>query len=360
MADPVTDPEVGEPEDLLPGHAPAAVLVGSPDPTLTRRTVEILEPGAIVEPDRRVVRLVVGDGRAGLERALSGIPELGRGRVRLVMGPPDADDDDVLTKALLAPTLTEWGHRLADAELLPSRSPAYEVRYQPIVDLATGSTIGYEALIRAQAGERELDVESLLDRATRGGWLAELDRLCRSLALGGVGPWLGAGLLFLNVLAPEGAFDERALEDTLDRAGRLGLEPDQLVLEATERNRYSDLGEAARQINRIRQRGARLAIDDVGSGWASLEVVARFRPDVLKLSGQLVAQLPGEEVVAAIGAVVAMAHQLGTWVVAEGVETPQQADALRSLGADWGQGHLFGHPLQLSATTRSAPPIARH
>lgn len=351
---PISAPDEN-PGDLLPGRGPVTVIVGCADPLLTLRTVELLAPGTSLDPGQRVVQVAVDEGRAALERTVLETPEVARGRVRLMLCPTGADPVEVVTGAVLAPTLSEWGHRLTDAEVLPHASPRYGVRYQPIVDLASGTAVGYEALITARAGDRELDVEALLDRATRGGWLAELDRLGRSLALGGIGPWLGGGLLFLNVLAPDGGFDESALNDTLARAERLGLDPDQLVLEATERNRYSSLPDAVAQMDRIRSRGVRLAIDDVGSGWASLEVVTRFRPDVLKLSGQLISQLPGQAAAAAVGAVVSMAHQLGTWVVGEGVETSEQADGLRALGVDWAQGHLFGRPVELAASVE--PPL---
>lgn len=346
MADAPAPAPGHHPVDLVPGPGPATALVGAIDAALAQRTAALLAPAGRPPAGHQVLQVELDDAPDALRRAVRGTEPAGRGRVRVLLCGPDSSAEEVVGAALLAPTLAEWGHRLDDAALLPGRSPAYSVRYQPIVDLATGSTVGYEGLIRARVGERELETESLLDRAGRGGWLGDLDRLGRSLALGGLGPWLGAGLLFLNVLAPGGSFDEVALVETLERAGRLGLEPDQVVLEATERNRYSDLDGAVAQMDRLRQRGARLAIDDVGAGWASLEVVTRFRPDVLKLSGRLVAHLPGEEAAAAIGAVVAMAHQLGTWVVAEGVESRQQAAALRSLGADWAQGHLFGHPVE--------------
>jgi EAL domain-containing protein (putative c-di-GMP-specific phosphodiesterase class I) len=91
----------------------------------------------------------------------------------------------------------------------------------------------------------------------------------------------------------------------------------------------------------------RIAIDDVGDGYSSLRVATSFKPDVLKLSGDLVHSLPSSEATAIIKAVVDLAHQTGAWVVAEGVETDAQAAALLNLEVDWGQGILFGGPEQL-------------
>jgi EAL domain-containing protein (putative c-di-GMP-specific phosphodiesterase class I) len=343
--------EPGDPDDAtggLPATGPAVIVVAAADPDLSARVAALLGRGLDrPDQDHQGLRWVsVDDAGAALSDAVAGLDQPARDRVKAFVAPDGGDTAEVVAAAVVAPTLAEWGHRLTDAELGPGRAPRYGVRYQPVVDLATGSTIGFEALILARAGSREVDVEALFDRAFRGGWQAELDRLGRSLAIGSLGPWLGAGLLFLNVVAPDGLFDESALDETVDRAVAVGLEPDQVVFEAIERNRYHDLDGAAAQLRRIRQRGARLAVDDVGGGWASLEVVAHFRPDIVKLSGRLVSRLPGPESSAVVGAVVAMAHQLGTWVVAEGVESRQQAAALRALGVDWAQGHLFGHPVE--------------
>ena len=73
-------------------------------------------------------------------------------------------------------------------------------------------------------------------------------------------------------------------------------------------------------------------------------VATSFKPDVLKLSGDLIAALPSSEAVAIIKAVVDLAHRTGAWVVAESVETEEQARVLRTLEVDWGQGNLFGAP----------------
>jgi EAL domain-containing protein (putative c-di-GMP-specific phosphodiesterase class I) len=121
------------------------------------------------------------------------------------------------------------------------------------------------------------------------------------------------------------------------------------VFETAERNRYIDIDLAAAQLTKLRSAGVRLAIDDVGDGYSSLRVATSFKPDVLKLAGDLIASLPSKEAVAIIKAVVDLAHRTGAWVVAEQVETEEQARVLRSLEVDWGQGILFGAPESRSA-----------
>jgi EAL domain-containing protein (putative c-di-GMP-specific phosphodiesterase class I) len=263
--------------------------------------------------------------------------------IKIALAEIDASPQDLVQRALMAATLTEVAD-LLEQEELASAELDYEIRYQPIVRLNNRSVVGFEALIRARLGSELLTANDLIARATKGGWLAELDQLSRELAVRGVGPWLGAGLLFLNMMAPDGAFDLAAARRTIRQAEDIGLDPDQVVLETAERNRYTNIDMAAAQLNKLRSAGVRIAIDDVGDGYSSLRVATSFKPDVFKLAGDLIAALPSSEATAIIKAVVDLAHNTGAWVVAEGVETEAQAKALRNLDVDWGQGVLFGPP----------------
>ena len=146
------------------------------------------------------------------------------------------------------------------------------------------------------------------------------------------------------MMAPDGTFDLSAARRTIRNAEDIGLEADQLVFETAERNRYTNIDLAAAQLTKLRSAGVRIAIDDVGDGYSSLRVATSFKPDVLKLAGDLISALPSSEATAIIRAVVDLAHRTGAWVVAEGVETEAQAKALRTLEVDWGQGVLFGPP----------------
>lgn len=290
-----------------------------------------------------VLWVEVSNGRAFLDNVLDLLPADSHGSVRIAFAKPASTPEELIHGALMAPTLDLVADRLEEEELA-SEPLDYEIRYQPIVRLTNRSVVGFEALLRAKLGDETIGAEELIARATKGGWLPELDQLGRQLAIRGVGPWLGAGLLFLNIMAPDGTFDLSAARRTIRHAEDIGLEPDQLVFETAERNRYTDLDLAAAQLNKLRSSGVRLAIDDVGDGYSSLRVATSFKPDVLKLTGELIASLPSTEATAIIKAVVDLAHRTGAWVVAESVETEEQARVLRSLEVDWGQGNLFGQP----------------
>lgn len=327
------------------------MLLGSVDPGVVNHLDEaLIAAAATVDIRSGVVWLEVDDCRSFLTLMVDRFTENGNGSapalladVRVAVADVDSSPQELVQRALMATTLSEVAD-LLEQEALASADLDYEVRYQPIVRLSNRSVVGYEALIRARVKGDILTANDLIARATRAGWLAELDQLSRQLAVRGVGPWLGAGLLFLNIMAPDGSFDLSAARRTIRHAEDIGLDADQIVFETAERNRYNDIDLAAAQLNKLRNSGVRIAIDDVGDGYSSLRVATSFKPDVLKLAGELIRELPSTEATAIIRAVVDLAHRTGAWVVAEGVETEAQAKALRTLEVDWGQGVLFGAP----------------
>lgn len=328
----------------LPRAEPTLILLGCAEPQMLARLDRNLSSAAeAIDLRADVLWIEVKDGRLFLTQMLDDVKETNRGSIRVAFAEPESSPQDLVRHALMAPTLDVVADRLEQEELA-SEPLDYEIRYQPIVRLTNRSIVGFEALLRARMGSETIGAEELIARATKGGWLPELDQLGRQLAIRGIGPWLGAGLLFLNIMAPDGTFDLSAARRTIRHAEDIGLEPDQLVFETAERNRYTDIDLAAAQLTKLRSTGVRLAIDDVGDGYSSLRVATSFKPDVLKLAGELIASLPSTEAVAIIRAVVDLAHRTGAWVVAEQVETEEQARVLRSLEVDWGQGNLFGEP----------------
>ncbi len=332
----------------LPGADPVLVLVGSNDPAVIQHLDEsLIAEAESVDIRSGVVWMEVANGRSFLGHLvdrLSNGSSPGPGvEVKVAVADLDSSPQELVQHALMAAEIDHVA-TLLEQEALINAELDYEVRYQPIVRLANRSVVGFEALIRARLNGEVLGADELIERATRGAWLDELDQLSRQLAIRGVGPWLGAGLLFLNMMAPGGTFDLAAARRTIRHAEDIGLDADQLVFEATERNRYANIDLAAAQLIKLRNAGVRIAIDDVGDGYSSLRVATSFKPDVLKLAGELIAALPSAEATAIIRAVVDLAHRTGAWVVAEGVETEAQAKLLRTLEVDWGQGVLFGPP----------------
>jgi EAL domain-containing protein (putative c-di-GMP-specific phosphodiesterase class I) len=216
--------------------------------------------------------------------------------------------------------------------------------YQPIVSLADRSVVGHEALLRGVVDGREVGGGDLFFVAESAGWLHRLDAIGRESAVVGAAPWLGAADLYVNV-DPRSIYrpqvclagTERAVHDT-------GIAPERVVLEVVESQVATDRGHLLSVLEHVRSLGWRIALDHVGAGWSSLSLLSAVRPDVVKLGKGLVRELPDDGVRAVVRAVVDRAHRLGAVVVAEGVETERLAEQVSGLGADLGQGWLFGRP----------------
>lgn len=132
-------------------------------------------------------------------------------------------------------------------------------------------------------------------------------------------------------------------------------------MEITEHAPVADYDALVKPLAELRARGGRLAVDDVGAGFASLRHILRLAPDVIKLDISLTRHVDSDPAVRALAAaLIALASELGLSVVSEGIETRQELDALRSLGVLSGQGFYLGRPVPIEqftmATALDAPP----
>ncbi len=329
----------------LPLGTEMAVLIGSTDDALQSDAEEFAASYAdVVDVSSSEAHVAVYDADEFTTAMIRAFPDR-LSDIRLAFAPADLSTSQWHRYALLGTTLSRHATRLgltADPDAEPER---YEVRFQPVVSLKKRSAVGFEALVRGVGPNGVIDAHQLIQTATRAGRVGAYDQLMRNLSLRAVdASWLGEGLLFLNLGAPGGQFDTEAIHSCIDQAEALGVSADQIVFEAVEWNRYNNIVAAARQLREVRKRGVRIAVDDVGDGFASLSVVAEFEPDVVKLNGRLTRTVDEPASTAVVAAVVDMAHRMGAWVVGENVETWNQLRTLRKLGVDWGQGHFLGEP----------------
>jgi diguanylate cyclase (GGDEF)-like protein len=250
-----------------------------------------------------------------------------------------ARDDDTWREG------AEWSAMLP---LLLARRTVRAV-YQPIVRLDSGELVGYEALARPGAHPTAGSVEALFVAAHRLGVARDLDWLCRRTAIQDAHDVPAGVPVFVNVgvgalLDPVHDVDQMLL--LLRFAGRA---PQDVVLEITERETITDLERLRAVLARYRDEGFRIAIDDVGEGRCTLEVLATAMPEYLKLARSLIvnATAPGPR--SAIEAAVAFARSSGASVIAEGVETAAIAERTRGLGIELGQGWHLGLPVEADA-----------
>ena len=227
-------------------------------------------------------------------------------------------------------------------------SGAVRAAYQPIVDLATGEVVAFEALARGPEGTDLARPDQLFAAAESLDLVAELDWECRAAAVRGA---LAAGLgpevaLFVNVepraLGASVPDHLRALLD--EAAARL-----QVLVEITERALLDDPAALLARVRQIRELGWGIALDDVGAEPASLAVMPLLRPDVIKLDMALIRERTTAETATVMNAVLAQAEETGATVLAEGIEDLTHLRRAISLGAVVGQGWKFGRPGPLPA-----------
>lgn len=220
------------------------------------------------------------------------------------------------------------------------------VRFQPIVDLRTGNCIAAEALIRWQHPARGLlEPAEFLAVAETSRLMPAIGRYVLVEACGRAGLWtapMEAAAIHVNVSGRQlEAGNFRA--DVLDALEKTGLAPNRLVLELTETHAGRVEVRAREDLERLRQMGVRIAIDDVGAGFSSLSRIVDLPVDILKIDKQFIDHLGSDPRCAAITrTVLTLGSSLGLPVIAEGIETREQCELLARWGCELGQGFLFG------------------
>ncbi|TPG42553.1 EAL domain-containing protein [Sphingomonas koreensis] len=217
--------------------------------------------------------------------------------------------------------------------------------FQPIVDLFSCAVYAYEALVRGPGGEGAPSVLAQVSEANRYAF----DQQCRVKAIetaAKAGLTETAARLSINFL-PNAVYSPAAcIQLTLKTAKTVAFPTDRLIFEFTENEEMVDPSHVANIVASYQKMGFGTALDDFGAGHAGLNLLARFQPDIIKLDMDLVrgldCSLPRRIIVAAV---VRMCDTLGVTVIAEGIETVGELDALRAIGVRYVQGYYFAKPL---------------
>jgi diguanylate cyclase (GGDEF)-like protein/PAS domain S-box-containing protein len=304
---------------------------------------------ALLDPDEEPDALL-RDADAAMYRA----KERGRGRIELFDTGMRAWADGRLQ--------TEAGLRRA------LEGDELEVHYQPIVDLADGSLAALEALVRWRHPERGLlGPDAFIPVAEESGLIVPLGRRVLELACGQAAEWSalrpGRPPLPVHVnLSPRQLHDQSLVERVEATLTATGAVPAVLALEITE-SMLIDRGPARLALlERLRDLGVTLLLDDFGTGWSSLSHLAQLPIGGLKVDRSFVAGLDtGHAPI--VDAILRLARALDLPVVAEGIETERQLAELRRLGCRLGQGYLFSRPLPAAElrglVTAQDPPFAQ-
>jgi len=222
--------------------------------------------------------------------------------------------------------------------------------YQPIVQAATGSLFGYEALLRSEDPALPSPA-AFLDAAERLGRLYDVGRVVRCKASEPMHRLPPPALLFINLHAVE-LSDETLLSPS---APLTAIAP-RVVLEITERASLEVIDDVPSRVARLRELGFRIAIDDLGAGYSGLTSFARLEPDFVKLDMSLVRDVHKNPVKRKlVRSMTALCKDMGITVVAEGIEIVEERDTIVELGCDLLQGFLLARPERAFPEVRRSP-----
>ena len=214
---------------------------------------------------------------------------------------------------------------------------ALRMVYQPIVDLAGGQTVGVEALARFDCDPLRSPAAWFAE-AAEVGLAIELDVAAIEASLGAL-EWLPEDVFLSVNVSPATAISGRINECLR------GVASDRIVLELTEHTRIDDYDVLVAALDELRQRGARIAVDDAGAGYAGLQQILRLRPDIVKLDLEFTRAIDADPVRRALAtSLVTFGRDTGEVIIAEGIETLEEFDTLERLGVCWGQGFYLARP----------------
>ena len=244
----------------------------------------------------------------------------------------------------------------------------FELHYQPIVNLTTGTINGAEALLRWRHPEcGVLLPERFIAIAEDCGLIVPIGRWVLREACAQAQRWREDNLAPVLMAVNVSTCEFRQMSFLMDLSAILietGMDPEWLQLELTEGVLMRDSGPGAAMLRELKQLGVQLALDDFGTGYSSLSYLKRFPIDTLKIDQSFmhdIASVGDEGII--VSAVIAMGNSLKKRVIAEGVEHPSQLTFLNDRHCEEGQGYLFSHPVTASAfasllATAALPPAA--
>ena len=238
------------------------------------------------------------------------------------------------------------------SDCLSGQSLGFQIRmaFQPIIDWHSKSVYAYEALVRGPQGEGAAWVFQHIDDDNK----YYFDQACRVKAIETAARLGCNSFLSINFL-PNAVYNpETCIKATIEAADLYGFDLKKLIFEVTEGEQIPDKAHLNRIFNSYAKRGFQTAIDDYGSGFATLDWLIELKPNILKLDMQLIRDIdqhPAKQYI--VEETVAQCQLQGTKVLAEGIETKAERDYLTAVGIRYLQGYYFAKP-QLEMLTATA------
>jgi EAL domain-containing protein (putative c-di-GMP-specific phosphodiesterase class I)/FixJ family two-component response regulator len=334
------------------------------DPGVTAIIIDLMMPGMDgIELVRRLAErkcrasivLMSGHDRSVLRSVQEMARALGLRTAEPMQKPFRLADIEAMLNAVAEPQLDRRRAVERDRQSLPEdelraaiAEGAVVVHYQPQISLVTGRVEGVEAL--ARLAHPHLGIvypDRFIDEVERLGLMGTLTDIMMERSLEQVARIEALGEATLSINFPASLLVDVTLTERIAQcAARVGVPLSRVVVEITESGLIQELGKALDVLARLRLRGAGLSIDDFGTGYSSMAQLRRVPCTELKVDRMFVKDmLADESAMAVVEESISLAHRLGLRVVAEGVETQQQARVLADAGCDLAQGYYYSRPI---------------
>jgi EAL domain-containing protein (putative c-di-GMP-specific phosphodiesterase class I) len=331
------------------GTSGGALYVWFPDRgDLARASEALRDAGYRPALTSSCARVIIGPGELdrcvlALARAICE-PEARRARALFVQGDGDPSLDDfgriVSLHELHVAAQTGWLLGQFEDEGITSH-------FHPIVHTGdTSHVFAHEALLRGYGPDgAPLEPLTILQNAREAGLFQELDLAACRCAIRAAARLPDSVTVFINFSPAMMDDAECALNTTVGAIEAAGLAPDRFVFEVIEADRIENAAHLKTVLDAYRRDGFRVALDDLGAGWSTLNLVHRLRPDFIKLDRELIREVNNDRVKDLIASkLLEIGHGLGIGTIVEGVETPQELHWARARGADFVQGFLIARP----------------
>ena len=215
--------------------------------------------------------------------------------------------------------------------------------FQPIIDMKTNEIFAYETLTRGVLPNGDLMYpDELFLKSTRNDMNFVLDRMCRENALKTTAVKKVDAKVFINFI-PTSIYDpEFCLASTVKWAKQLEFDPKNIVFEVVETEYVEDKEHLKKILNYYRKEGFLIALDDVGEGYSSLNMIIDLKPDIIKVDRNIICDIDTDQMKQSIyKALKSICDDNGIKLLAEGVETPSELEKIKEIGVDYAQGYYF-------------------
>ncbi|WP_321467752.1 EAL domain-containing protein [Halarcobacter sp.] len=219
--------------------------------------------------------------------------------------------------------------------------------FQPIIEAKSDSIYGYECLIRGVNPDGSLMYPDILfKKSTRNDMNFNLDRLCRESALKTAATKKIDKKIFINFI-PTTIYDpEFCLKSTVKWAKQLEFDPSNIIFEVVETEQVRDQKHLKTILEYYRNEGFKIALDDVGEGYSGLNRIIDLKPDIIKIDRNIIKEIDTNELKQSVyKALYNLSKENGIEILAEGIETAYELDAIKDIGVDYMQGYYFSKPM---------------